>query len=819
MKKLLTTLLTATTFSAILFGGESPRSTVALEDGWKFAKGDFPDAEKSSFDDSKWDSVKVPHDWAIDKPFDMNIDMQYVQVIQDGDKRAMLRTGRTGALPCFGAGWYRNTLDIPADKSGLRVFVEFDGAMSNAQIFVNGQFAGTWPYGYASFSFDITKFVKFGEKNLLAVRLDNKEQSSRWYSGAGLYRNVRLVYKSPTHVAYCGTFVTTPKIAREKASVSVKTDIVNPAGAAKIVHKIYAPDGKLAASAESENVAEEIFIDVPHPQLWDVKSPNLYRLETSLFDKNGAKIDRYTTRFGIRKIEITRDGGFVLNGRKTAINGVCMHHDLGPIGAATNVRALKRQLETLKEMGCNAIRTSHNPPSPELLDLCDEMGFIVEDEAFDEWRHQKCENGYHKLFNEWAEKDLTAFVKRDRNHPCVALWSIGNEVNDQRFPDGGATAKFLVDIVHRFDPTRPVTAGINNIKSAFEVSKIPQELDVVGLNYQPFLYAKYAKEYPNMIFHGSETASTVSSRGSYHFPVKRDSQPYHEDYQVSSYDTETPPWAQIPDEEFAALDENPTFFGEFVWTGYDYLGEPTPYNPGTPARSSYFGIVDLAGFKKDRFYAYQARWNPDVKVLHVMPHWNWEDRLGQNVPVHVYTNYPKAELFVNGKSMGVRTKNLKSKNVMEKYRMIWNDVSYQAGEIRVVAYGDDGKAVEEKTVKTAGRAATFKMSADRDTLLPDPKELIFVEIDIVDKDGTFCPRAANFMFVKVEGAGKLRALCNGDATDQTAFSSNYMKSFNGKLLAVVEPTGESGDVKITAYGHMLAPKTLTLKIQKPIETK
>lgn len=819
MKKLFATILTATALSSALFGGESPRTSLTLESGWKFAKGDFLDAEKPSFDDSKWESVKVPHDWAIDKPFDMNIDMQIVQVFQDGDKKPALRTGRTGALPCFGSGWYRNTLDIPAEKSGSRVFVEFDGAMSNAKVFVNGKYVGTWPYGYASFSFDITDFVKFGKPNTLAVSLNNKELSSRWYSGAGLYRNVRLVYKSPTHVAYNGTYITTPKIAKNRASVLVKTEVEKPEGAAKIVHRIFAPDGSLAASESSEDIAKPVYIDVPNPQLWDIKTPNVYRAETSLFDKKGKELDRYETRFGIRTIEISRKNGFVLNGKKIAINGVCMHHDLGPIGAATNVRALKRQLETLKEMGCNAIRTSHNPPSPELLDLCDEMGFIVEDEAFDEWRHPKCENGYNKLFNDWAEKDLTAFVKRDRNHPCIALWSIGNEVADQRFPDGGATAKFLVDIVHRTDPTRPVTAGIDNIKSAFEISKIPQELDVVGLNYRPFLYAKYAKEFPNMIFHGSETASTVSSRGSYHFPVKRDSNPYHEDYQVSSYDTETPPWAQIPDEEFAALDENTMFFGEFVWTGYDYLGEPTPYNPGTPARSSYFGIIDLAGFKKDRFYAYQARWNSDIKVLHVMPHWDWKDRLGQNVPVHVYTNYPKAELFVNGKSMGVRTKNPESKNVMERYRMIWDNVSYQPGEIKVVAYGEDGKIAETKSVKTSGGAATFKMSADRDTLLPDPKELIFVEIDIVDRSGNLCPRAANFMFVKVEGAGKLRALCNGDATDQTAFSSNYMRAFNGKLLAVIEPTGESGDVKITAFGHTLASKTLTLKIQSPIETK
>ena len=811
--------LTLVFFTAIASAAPSPRTVCNLESGWKFSRGESANAQSPSFDDSTWQSVFIPHDWAIGEPFDMNIDYQMVTVVQDGEKKAKLRTGRTGALPCFGIGWYRNKLDIPADKKNLRVFVEFDGAMSNAQVFVNGQFAGTWPYGYVSFSFDITKFVKFGEKNLLAVRLDNKEQSSRWYSGAGLYRNVRLVYKSPTHVAYCGTFVTTPKIAKEKAAVNVKTDIINPDGVAKIVHKIYAPDGKLAASSEPENAAKEIFIDVPHPQLWDVKSPNLYRLETSLFDKSGAEIDRYTTRFGIRKIEITRNGGFVLNGRKIAVNGVCMHHDLGPIGAATNVRALRRQLETLREMGCNSIRTSHNPPSPELLDLCDEMGFIVEDEAFDEWRHAKCENGYNKLFNEWAEKDLVAFIRRDRNHPCVAIWSIGNEVADQRFPDGGKTAKFLASIARREDPTRPVTAGLDNIKGAFEISKIAQELDIVGINYRPFKYGELFEKYPNMIFHGSETASTVSSRGSYHFPAERNNNPFHDDYQVSSYDNETPPWAQPPDEEFAALDDNPAYFGEYVWTGYDYLGEPTPYNPGTPARSSYFGIVDLAGFKKDRFYAYQARWNNEVKVLHVFPHWNWEDRLGQNVPVHCYTNYPKVELFVNGVSMGVKSKNPQSKNAFERYRIMWNDVVYKAGEIKVVAYDENGARAEEKTVKTAGKPATVRMSADREEFSPDRRELIFVEIDVVDKDGKFCPRANLFMFVKVDGAAKLKALCNGDATDQTKFSSNYMRSFNGKLLAVLEPTGTAGDIEISAYGMGLKQASLKLRTSAPIRAK
>ncbi len=787
------------------------RTVELLETEWKFVNADVKDAEKACIDDSQWETVTVPHDWAIDKHFDMNIDYQLVKVTQDGDKTFKLRTGRTGALPCFGVGWYRKFIDVPNDKKGSKLFLEFDGAMSNAKVYVNGNFAGEWPYGYASFEIDATPFVKWGEKNLIAVRLDNKEQSSRWYSGAGLYRNVRTVYKHNTHLTKDSTFITTPKIEKNKAIVSVKSEIANVENASSIKHEILDTDKKVLAYIYTNDLSKESKIELKNPKLWSPETPNLYTLKTVLFDKNGNEIDQQKIRFGVRSLEFARDG-FKLNGKKTAIKGVCMHHDLGPIGAATNVRALKRQLGMLKEMGCNAIRTSHNPPSPELLDLCDEMGFLVQDEALDEWRREKCKNGYNKLFEKWAEKDIAAFVRRDRNHPCVFMWSIGNEIPEQRYKDGAQTARYLRNIIRNNDTTRPVTAGIDYMK-AFEVSKIPQELDVVGLNYRPHLYQKFLKQYPNMIFHGSETASTVSTRGSYHFPVKRDNNPFHEDYQVSSYDLETPPWAQPPDEEFGSLDDFPEFWGEFVWTGFDYLGEPTPYNPGTPARSSYFGIIDLAGMKKDRFYLYQSRWNPEAKTLHILPHWNWEDRIGQNVPVHCYTSFDKAELFVNGKSMGIKTKNPKSKNYLERYRLMWDNVLYQAGEIKVVALDENNKPLAEKIVKTSDKPAKLRLTLDRDKFVADSKELIFIEIDVLDKNGLFCPRANAFMFVKVSGEGKLRALCNGDATDQTKFSSNYMKSFNGKLLAVVEPTDTAGEITIEAYGMSLKPAELKIKTE------
>ncbi|MBQ6534707.1 MAG: DUF4982 domain-containing protein, partial [Opitutales bacterium] len=641
----------------------------------------------------------------------------------------------------------------------------------------------------------------------------------RWYSGAGLYRNVRAVVKNKTHIAKDGVFITTPKISRASAAVCVKTEVASPENAARIVHKIFAQNGEVVASAESARIGGDVFIDIPNPRLWDIKTPELYTMQTSIFDAAGNELDRDTSRFGVRSIEISRKGGFLLNGKKILIKGVCMHHDMGPIGAATNVSALRRQLELLKEMGCNAIRTSHNPPSPELVNLCDEMGILLEDEAFDEWRIEKCKNGYHKFFEKWHEKDLVDFIKRDRNHPSVAMWSIGNEISDQKDPNGGKTARELVDIAHRTDPTRLVTAGINVIKDAFNKSKIAQELDVMGVNYHPSLYGKLAKDYPEMIFHGSETASTVSSRGVYHFPAKRDNNPFHEDYHVTSYDLESPPWAQPPDEEFAALEDNPEFFGEFVWTGFDYLGEPTPYNPGTFARSAYFGIIDLAGFKKDRFYLYQSHWNPGVKVLHVLPHWNWDDRKGEQVPVYCYTNYDKAELFVNGESMGVKSKNPKSKNAYERYRIMWDNVVYKAGEIKVVAYDADGKKRDEKIIKTAGAPRTVRITPERDTHPADPKELIYVAIDVVDKDGNFCPRAARFMFVDVKGEGKLRALCNGDQTDQTPFSSNYMKSFSGKLLAVIEPSGKAGDITVNVYGMKLDPRTITIKTSEPLRVE
>ena len=808
-----------TLYSAIVSAAfASQRDVSLLEDGWKFHFGDAAGAAQPSFDDSAWEDVRVPHDWAIGKPFDMNIDRQMVQVLADGEKAQNLRTGRTGALPCFGVGWYRTELQIDANQDGKKVYVEFDGAMSRAQIYLNGKYMGEWPYGYASFCIDVTPAVKFGQRNVLAVRLNNLENSSRWYSGAGLFRNVRMVLKNPIHVDYNGTFVQTPEIGESEAVCTVGVSLNNFAKGNETVEvstEILDAEDKVAGSAkdelkfDGESACITQKIKVKNPKLWDLESPDLYRAVTKI-SCGGKVLDSYTTRFGFRTISYHRDDGFKLNGRRVQFKGVCMHHDLGPLGAAVNVSATKRQIRILQEMGCNAIRTSHNPPSPELLNLCDEMGMLVMDEAFDEWKFVKCLNGYNTLFDEWAEKDLTAFVKRDRNHPCVVMWSIGNEVPEQRGAEGARRAKWLADIVRSLDATRPVTSGMNWHSDAIR-DGFADALDLQGFNYKPFDYKKYYDQKPNMIFYGSETASTVSSRGEYMFPVREWNNPWYHNTQVSSYDMECAPWSQQPDKEFAAQDDNPFVLGEFVWTGFDYLGEPFPYHKDSHARSSYFGIVDLGGLKKDRFYLYQSRWSDKQKVLHVLPHWNWEDRIGQKVPVFVYTNYPKAELFVNGKSMGVKAKSKDS--VFSRYRLMWNDVVYQPGEIKVVAYGADGKPAAEKTVKTAGEPAQIKLIPEKKRILCDRNDLAFVELQILDKDGNLCPRANTMVFVRVEGNGRLRALCNGDASDLAAFSSNYMRAYNGKLMIVADsPSGDSGNFRITASTAQLKSGSAVIEV-------
>lgn len=791
MKKTIVAILCAATIQSLF---AYRQSDVKLGDGWLFHRGELKNAQIPSTDTSTWEAVKVPHDWAIGQNFNMNYDKQFTQVVQDGETRARTRTGRTGALPFEGVGWYRKTLELPKSDEGKRVYIQFDGAMSRAKVWLNGEYVGEWPYGYVSFELDLTKHFKFGSPNTLAVRLENLPSASRWYAGAGLFRDVRLAVKPQIHVENWGTYITTPKVSANSAVCRIETFVADHSGTGKKISvktTIISPDGKQVAQKSADIAIENGSgkavqeFDIENPSLWDIDSPKLYTAKTQIL-ADGKPVDEYFSRFGVRSISYDRDGGFKLNGKKTIFKGVCMHHDLGPIGAAFNVSAARRQVEILKEMGANAIRTSHNPPSPALLDICDELGMLVQVEAFDEWKMPKCENGYNKLFDKWAKKDLEAMIRRDRNHPCVVMWSIGNEVPEQTVPDGRKTAKFLAETARAMDPTRPVTAGCDRNKQAVEYGFV-DELDLVGFNYKPFYYKECYDKKPSAVIYGSETASTVSSRGVYHFPTKESKQPWSYDYQVSSYDLCCAPWSQVPEDEWKGQDENPFVLGEFVWTGFDYLGEPFPYDGDFIAKSSYFGIVDLCGFPKDRYYLYRARWNPQAETLHVLPHWTWPDRLGQKTPVYCYTNYPKAELFVNGKSMGVREK--KESGKFGKSRLIWEDVAYQPGEIKVVAYGADGKKAAEKTVKTAGEPARIVLKADRKKFGGD--ELCFVEVSVVDKDGNLCPRADNIIYFSTDGNVRLRALCNGDPTDLTPFSANYMRAFSGKLLAVVEADGDA----------------------------
>ncbi len=793
------------------------REVVLLDQGWLFLQKEVKNGESPLLDDSEWQQVRVPHDWAIYGNFDMNIDMQSVQVVADGEKSAKLRTGRTGALPCFGIGWYRKVLPVNKSDEGKRVFVEFDGAMSQAKVYLNGEYVGEWPYGYSSFSFELTKQLKFGQDNILAVRLENKPESSRWYPGAGIYRNVRLVKTSPVHIPQWGTYITTPVLTEKSGEVNVKTEVDGDIAVdteVRLVTDIYDPSGEKVATIstgkkQTGKLSFEQVLKVKKPQRWSVETPVRYTAISRVF-AGKEQVDECKTQFGFRTLRFDNNAGFFLNDKPVKFKGVCMHHDLGPIGAAVNYRATERQMEIMKEMGCNAIRTSHNPPSPELLQICDSLGLLVQVEAFDEWKSGKNRNGYHLFFEAWSEKDLSAMIRRDRNHPSVVMWSIGNEIGEQSKPEGKEIARTLAAICHRLDPTRPVSAGLNNHTSAIK-NGMTDVIDLVGFNYKPYDYKKKHEENPSYKIYGSETASTVSSRGEYKFPVKENKGPWYQDYQVSSYDMEYPPWASTPDTEFEMQDDCDFIAGEFVWTGFDYLGEPTPYNEGTPAKSSYFGIVDLGGLKKDRFYLYQSKWS-DTPVLHLLPHWNWPERLGQNVPVYCYTNYPSAELFVNGVSMGVKKK--EKENKYSRYRLMWKDVVYQPGEIKVIAYDNNSKPVAEQIVKTSDEPYAVRLTADRKNVRADGKDLSFVTVEIVDKNGNVCPRADNLLFFQVSGAGKLKAVCNGNAIDQTSFASNYMRTFNGKMVAVVASGTEPGEIILGVSGGKLSSKQLKIVSEK-----
>ncbi len=788
------------------------RKIMLLDKNWQFINEEVIGGELPETSTAGWETVTVPHDWAIAGEFDKNIDAQKTMVTEDGERVPKMRTGRTGGLPHIGIGWYRKTLNIPSSYKNQRINIEFDGAMSHAKIYLNGKFVGEWPYGYASFGFDLTDFVNFGGENILAVRLENKPFSSRWYPGAGIYRNVRLVVTNPVHIKQWGTYLTTPEIRNNKGVVNLKTTVLNHSGNSKTVTvktEILSPEGDVVASnsidseLDKETTVEQN-LEVISPKLWSVKTPVLYTAVTKVIE-NGKEFDRYTTSFGFRYFEFTNNDGFYLNCKRVQLNGVCMHHDLGPLGAAVNLSSLRHRLKLLQEMGCNSIRTSHNPPAPELLDLADQMGFLIIDEAFDEWKYQKVENGYHTLWDKWAEKDMTAFIRRDRNHPSVIMWSVGNEIREQGKADGAQYCRFLVDICHREDPTRPTTAGLNNWKKAIE-NGFTDIVDVVGWNYKPQHYNFIHKKFPHWKMYGSETASTVSSRGEYFFPAKVEVMYTRKPFHCSSFDLEYPSWATSPDREFVAQDSFKFIAGEYVWTGFDYLGEPTPYNIQWPARSSYFGIIDLCGIPKDRFYLYQSKWT-NKEVLHLLPHWNWSD--GQIVSVHCYTGFDKAELFLNGKSLGVRKKD--PSKLYSTYRLVWDNIAYEPGELKVVALDKNNKPLKEAFMRTAGKPAKIVLETDRSEIKSDGLELAFVTVSIVDKNGVLCPQANNLISFSVTGQGSLKAVGNGDPTSLESFVKPFRKTFNGKCMAVLQSSNSAGTITLRTESEGLEPQQITIK--------
>jgi beta-galactosidase len=801
------------------------RQEMLLEEGWRFANQEVTDAWRIDYDDSAWQTVTVPHDWAIYGPFDGNNDRQMVAIEQDGETEATQKSGRTGGLPFVGVGWYRHTFDVPAGKHTTLVF---DGAMSEARVYVNGEEVIFWPYGYNSFYCDVTPFIHAdGRNNVVAVRLENRPSSSRWYPGAGLYRNVHLVTTDKIHIPVWGTHITTPHVEQAYAAVSLNISLENTEHQQmiRLVTDIIAPNGKIVATKDDTKMAvHDIAIGqhfiVEHPQLWSPETPYLYKARTRVY-ADGHQIDEYTTRFGIRSIEYVPDKGFFLNGQLRKFQGVCNHHDLGPLGAAINTAALRRQLTLLKDMGCDAIRTSHNMPAPELVELCDEMGFMMMVEPFDEWDMAKCENGYHRFFAEWAERDMINMVQHYRNNPSVVMWSIGNEVPNQRDPESYKMVQFLQDICHRLDPTRPVTVGIDQAENSLH-NGFAATIDIPGFNYRLPFYQEAYDILPQGLVLGSETASTVSSRGVYKFPVELKKGATYDDMQSSGYDTEACWWSNIPDLDFAMADDYDWEIGQFVWTGFDYLGEPTPYYDNWPSHSSYFGIIDLASLPKDRYYLYRSVWNKQESTLHILPHWTWKNRLGQVTPVYIYTSYPEAELFINGKSQGrqrkwssfeakIREQEMGEKAIMHRYRLMWDEVKYEPGELKVVAYNTDGNVAETKILRTAGKPHHLELRVDRAQLTADGKDLAYITVSVLDKDGNLCPDDTRDVTFTVSGAGTFRAAANGDPTCLVPFQQHRMPAFAGQLTAIIQSSKTAGTITLQATAKGLKPASVVVE--------
>lgn len=783
-----------------------------------------------SRDGKVWSQVAVPHDWAIAGPFDKKWDLQMVAIEQNGEKEKTEKSGRSGALPWIGEGMYKMNLQLP--KGYKRAVLVFDGAMSQPIVKVNGKEAGRWAYGYNAFRIDITPYVQFGgKKNLVEVHLSNVEESSRWYPGGGLYRPVSVELYGNENFSTWDTFVRTLKADKQEAEVEVNALLEGKIGkSGKTVIALLDEAGTKVAEQTISGATPAIktTLRVANPQLWSPESPYLYQVKLTRYE--GKKVaDVQTLKTGIRTISVSKNNGFQLNGITRKIKGVCLHHDLGPLGAAENKAALIRQIKTMKEMGCDAIRTAHNMPSTMQMEICDSLGMMVMAESFDMWIYPKCKNGYAKFFKEWSDRDMTNLVKHHRNHPSIIMWSIGNEIPEQWSKEGMEIAKHLQDICHQYDPSRPVTQGMDKAEAALK-SGFAQVMDVPGFNYRVHKYYKNIEQLPQGFLLGSETASTVSSRGVYKFPVEvraSNNNPYA-DGQCSSYDTEYCSWSNLPDDDWKMQDDHSWVIGEFVWTGYDYLGEPTPYDTYWPSRSSYFGICDLAGLPKDRYYMYRARWNEHQHTTHLLPHWNWKGREGQITPVYCYTDGVEGELFVNGKSQGRVRKDKSSR--LDRYRLRWNNVKYEPGEIRVVTYNQYGDKVGEDVKRTAGEPAQMKFSVETPDHEPiacmvegctdehnvllnaDGKDLAFVTVSLLDKDGNECPLADDELTFEVTGAGTFKAACNGDATSLEPFTHPHMKLFSGKLVVIVQSSTQKGNITLKVKdGKRNIEKTIQLE--------
>ena len=785
---------------------------------------------KSDFDDSEWRHLNLPHDWAIEGPF--NIDYN----------------GSTGKLPYWGIRWYRKTLELSQDDAGKQIYLDIDGAMSYASVWCNGQYVGGWPYGYASFRLDLTPYIKAGQKNVLAIRLDNPDDTSRWYPGSGIYRNVWLVKTSPVHVEQWGTFVRNQQVDSEIAVMEMGVNIENHAGKdvqVKLQTSVYlqGKDGRPVGEEVTQSMTKDIAIKkdswsgarfqfkVDKPKLWDIDTPNCYVAVSRVF-MDGKEMDSYETPFGIRTIEFTHDQGFMLNGQKVAIKGVCMHHDLGALGAAFNEVAAERQLRIMKEMGANAIRTSHNPPAPELVALCDRMGLMMQLELADTWQKGKRKNDYNLLFDDWSEADMRSLVRHYRNHPSVIMWSIGNEMPDQTTDQGVIIARNLTAYCHDEDPTRPTSLGCNKRDAVFR--DIVNQVDIFGLNYFHKTYPVFKEQNPTRRYHASETSSATSSRGEYFFPVTTDVNDSRSGFQLSSYDMTTIGWGCAPEVQFKMNEEYSFMSGEFVWTGFDYLGEPTPYNKDltnllnfsdpnelekarkeleelgkikTPSRSSYFGIVDLCGFPKDRYYNYKSYWRPDVPTVHILPHWNWQERIGEITPVHIYTSGDAVELFLNGKSLGRREK------VHSYDRLTWDDVRYEPGSLRAIAYKNGQKWAEE-LVETTGKPAALQVTAEKTELKNDGTDLSFIRVAVVDSQGRVVPRSKNHLKFSVTGPAEIIATDNGDATSLLPFQLSERDAYNGLALVILRSQYmKQGKVLLTVESKGLPKQKIALKVE------